>query len=131
MARSRPDERHAKKAKNETHESGLDVPSDSEESTTNSRIISPQPFFLSPARFKPHQSFPTSSTKKKKSSFLSGELATNPIGAFATNPPAELEASTAKKKAQPPSQGEEKASAVEPIAEEEGTPKLASLVERE
>ena len=69
--------------------------------------------------------------KTTKSSFLSGALATNPIGAFATNPPSELEASTAKKKAQRPSQGEEKASAVESIAEEEGTPKLASLVEGE
>ena len=110
---------------------GSNALSDSEltlDSTTNPKVPS---LVTLPAIPPFPKLFPTSSLKTTESSFLTGALATNPIGAHATNPPAELEASTTEKKAQLPSQGEEKASAVEPIAEEEGTPKLASLVERE
>ena len=82
------------------------------ESTTNPKV----PSMVTLPALPPFPNlFPTSSMKTTESSFLSGVLATNPIGAHANNPPAELEASTTEKKAQLPSQGEEKASAVKPI----------------
>ena len=62
---------------------GSNAPSDSEltlESTTNPKVL---PLVISPARLQIPTSIPTSSMKKK-SSFLGG--------AFATNPPAEVEA---------------------------------------
>ena len=95
------------------------------ESTTNPKV----PSLVTLPTIPPFPKlFPTSSLKTTKSSFLTGALATNPIGAHVTNSPAELEASTAKKKAQPRSQLGEKASVLEPVAKEEGPPKPAALV---